>query len=274
MMLYAVLLSVAKEDKVHQWSWPHDISWRSAFPVLILLVSLLLPACGAATAPAKEAPAAPTPSPTSTPVPTQQVMFVTTDQVTLYGTLYGSGTWAIILSNEGDNNTSAWIPIAEQLAARGYLVLGYSYRREVATANGLPSQALTDLRAAIAFMRGRHPSGITLMGSSLGGLISIKEATVEKFDALVSISALAAFEDVQVSDSELRRITTPKLFVTSELNDPFTSDTYHMFAVTPQPKEERAYPGRDHGLALFQDSSGPDLMSTLLQLLQHYAPVS
>jgi uncharacterized protein len=274
MVLYAVLLSGAKEDKVHQCIWPHHIGWRSAFPISILLVSLLLPACGAATTPAKEAPAAPRPSPTSTPVPAQQVTFVTTDQVTLYGTLYGSGTQAIILSNEGDNNTSPWIPVAEQLAARGYLVLGYSYQREVATASGLPSQALTDLRAAIAFMRSRHPTGITLIGSSLGGLISIKEATVEKFDALVAISALAAFEDVQVSDAELRRITTPKLFVTSELNDPFTSDTYHMFAVTPQPKEERIYPGRDHGLALFADSSGPDLMSALLQLLQHYAPVS
>jgi len=30
---------------------------------------------------------------------------------------------------------------------------------------------------------------------------------------------------VQLSDAELQRITTPKLFVTSDLNDPFTSDT-------------------------------------------------
>jgi uncharacterized protein len=271
-MKFAVLLSAAKEDKVHQWSWPYHISWRRAFPVSILLVSLLS-ACATTNTPAK-APAAPTPSPTSTPVPAQQVTFVTTDEVTILGTLYGSGTRAIILSNEGDNDTSAWVPIAEQLAARGYLVLGYSYRREVATANGLPSQALTDLRAAIAFMRSRHPTGITLMGSSLGGLISMKEATAEKFDALVSISALVAFEDVAISDAELRRITTPKLFVTSDLNDPFTSDTYHMFAVTPPPKEEKVYPGRDHGLALFQGPSGPDLMSALLQLVQHYAPVS
>src|SRR4029077_14767747 len=96
-------------------------------------------------------------------------------------------------------------------------------------------------------------------GSSLGGLISLKEATAEHFDALVPISAPVAFEDVQLSDAELQRITTPKLFVTSDQNDPFTSDTYHMFDVTPQPKEERIYPGRRHGLALFQGTSGPDL---------------
>jgi dienelactone hydrolase len=194
--------------------------------------------------------------------------------VTLYGTMYGRGTRAIILSNEGDNDPFAWVPTAQQLAAQGYLVLGYAYRPEVGTANGLPSQALRDLRAAIAFVRSQHVSGITLMGSSLGGLISLKEATVEHFNALVPISAPVAFEDVQISDTELRRITTPKLFVTSDQNDPYTSDTYHMFDVTPQPKAERIYPGRRHGLALFQGTSGPDLLSALRQFLQRYAPVN
>ncbi|MBV9229155.1 MAG: hypothetical protein JOZ18_07560, partial [Chloroflexi bacterium] len=215
--------------------------------------------------------ATPTPSPTATPViVTQQVSFVTSDGVTLLGTLYGQGTRAIILSNEGDNNSFAWVPMARQLASLGYLVLGYAYRPEVSTA-GLPSQGLRDLQAAIAFMHAQKVTGITLMGSSLGGLISLKEAAAEHFDALVPISAPVAFEDVQLSDAELRRITTPKLFVTSDQNDPFTSDTYHMFDVTPQPKEERIYPGRRHGLALFQGTS--DLLSTLRQFLQRYAPV-
>jgi alpha/beta superfamily hydrolase len=205
---------------------------------------------------------------------TQQVSIVTSDGVTLLGTLYGQGTRAIILSNEGDNDAFAWVPMAQQFASMGYLVLGYSYRPEVSTADGLPSQGLRDLRAAIAFIQSRHVTGITLMGSSLGGLISLKEATTERFDALVSISAPVAFEDVQLSDAELRRITTPKLFVTSDLNDPYTSDTYHMFNVTPQPKEERIYPGRIHGLALFQGTSGPDLLSALRHFLQRFAPVN
>jgi hypothetical protein len=47
-----------------------------------------------------------------------------------------------------------------------------------------------------------------------------------------------------------------------------------MFAVTPQPKEERIYAGRRHGLALFQGPSGPALLSALRHFLQHYAPVN
>jgi hypothetical protein len=256
---------------------PGHFPRRKTSPLLFLLVLVtLLSSCGTSqgAAPTRSA-ATPTPSPTATVAPvTQEVSFVTTDGVTLSGTLYGQGTRAIILSNEGDNNSFAWVPVAQQLATLGYLVLGYSYRPEVATANGLSSQGLRDLRAAVAFIHTRHVTGITLMGSSLGGLISLKEATVEHFDALVPISAPVAFGDVQLSDAELRRITTPRLFVTSDQNDPFTSDTYHMFAVTPQPKEERIYPGRRHGLALFQGPSGPDLLSTLRQFLQRYVPVS
>jgi hypothetical protein len=255
---------------MQQRSWPYPLCWRSAFLVSVLLVSVLSACAGGSLRVA----ATPAPSPTATPVPAEPVTFVTADKVTLYGILYGHGTQSIILSNEGDNDPSGWIPIAQQLAARGYLVLGYSYRPQVATTNGLPSQALSDLRAAIAFMQSRHVTGITLLGASLGGLVSIKESTGAKFAALVSLSGLAAFEDVQVTDAELRRISTPKLFVTSDLNDPFTSDTYHMFAVTPQPKEERIYHGRIHGLALFQGTSGSDLLSTLLAFLHTYAPVS
>ena len=242
----------------------------------LLVLLTLLSSCGTSqgVAPTRIA-ATPTLSLTATPViVTQQVSFMTSDGVTLLGTLYGQGTRAIILSNEGDNNAFTWVPIAQRLATLGYLVLGYSYRPQVATANGLPSQGLKDLRAAIAFIHTRHVTGITLLGSSLGGLISIKEATIGHFDALVPISAPVAFEDVQLSDTDLKRITTPKLFVTSDQNDPYTSDTYHMFAVTPQPKVERIYSGRRHGLALFQGTSGPNLLSTLRQFLQHYAPVN
>jgi len=254
----------------------HFPEHRAASILFLLVLLTLLSSCGTSQgATTTSSAATPTPSPKATVAPaTQEVSFVTSDGVTLSGTLYGQGTRAIILSNEGDNNAFAWVPVAQQLARLGYLVLGYSYRPEVATANGLSSQGLRDLRAAIAFMRTQHVTRITLMGSSLGGNNTLKEATAGHFDALVPISAPVAFGDVQLSDAELKRITPPKLFVTSDQNDPFTSDTYHMFAVTPQPKEERIYPGRRHGLALFQGPSGPDLLAALLKFLQRYVPVN
>src|SRR5260370_25898120 len=85
-------------------------------------------------------------------------------RVTLSGTLYGQGTRAIILSNESDNNSFAWVSISRQLATLGYLVLGYAYRPHVATARVLPSQGLRDLPAAIAFYPPPQVPGITPTG--------------------------------------------------------------------------------------------------------------
>src|SRR5713101_3009634 len=104
--------------------WLTHFPRRKAAPLLFLLV-LLTPLSGCSTsqgaAPTRSA-ATPTPSPTATPVlVTQQVSFVTSDGVTLSGTLYGQGTRAIILSNEGDNNSFTWVPMAQQLATLGYL---------------------------------------------------------------------------------------------------------------------------------------------------------
>ena len=92
--------------------------------------------------------------------------------------------------------------------------------------------------------------------------------------ALVAISALVDYQDIHTSDAELQQITCPKLIVTSDQNDPFTGDMLHMFDVTPAPKEKRVYPGRKHGLALFQGDSGPDLQASLMQFMQQYVPVN
>jgi hypothetical protein len=59
----------------------------------------------------------------STPEP---VTFVTTDGITLTGTLYGAGTTALILSNMGDNEPAAWDREASLFAEQGYLVLKIS----------------------------------------------------------------------------------------------------------------------------------------------------
>jgi len=196
------------------------------------------------------------------------------DGVTLSGDLYGQGTRAIILSNEGDNDSSRWSPVAQRLAQQGYLVLTFNYRYQGNSLDHLAVHSLMDLHAAIAFVRARNVSRLVLVGASLGALDTVKIASFEKFDAIVVISAPMGFQEVQLQDSELRRVSVPKLFVTSENNQPFTHDTLHMFDVTPDPKEKLIYPGTLHGLSLFDSPTGANLLSALLQFLQRYVPVS
>lgn len=266
-----------EEAALKQCSWSLHHWWRCASSAasLLLLATCILCACG------KPQGAAPAPSPTSRPAATgtptvrgQAVSFVAEDGVTLQGVLYGQGTRAIILSNEGNNESSPWLPVAQQLAQQGYLALTYMYRYQGNTIDQLALHSLTDLRAAIAFMRARNVSRLVLIGASLGALDTVKVAAVEPFDAIVVISAPMGFQEVQLHDGELRRITVPKLFVTSEDNPPFTHDTLHMFDATPDPKEKLVYPGTLHGMSLFDGPSGAKLLSSLLQFLQRYVPVS
>ncbi|HKD74564.1 MAG TPA: hypothetical protein VKB76_03680, partial [Ktedonobacterales bacterium] len=106
----------------------------------------------------------------------------------------------------------------------------------------------------------------------LGGLLTVKLAVEAHLNAMVVLSAPLGFQDVQISDADLRVLALPKVFVTSEGNEPFAANIQHMFAVAPQPKEQRVYPGSDHGLAIFSGDSGEDLLTTILRFVQMYAP--
>jgi alpha/beta superfamily hydrolase len=260
--------------KRRSWSLFHWRRYAAEVASLLLLAMSILSACGK---PQASAPASPTSRPSATAATSmreESVSFVTEDGVTLKGMLYGQGTRAIILSNEGNNESGPWLPVAQQLVQQGYLVLTYMYRDQGNTLFQLALHSLTDLRAAIVFMHSRNVSRLALIGASLGALDSMKVATVERFDAVVVISAPMGFQEVQLHDSELRTITVPKLFVTSEDNQPFAHDTLHMFDATPDPREKLVYPGTLHGIRLFDGPSGATLFSSLLQFLHRYVPVS
>src|SRR5262245_15661833 len=252
--------------------WPSRLfRCGGSLAIRLALLALVLgggfSACGIQATGAPTSTAAIVLTPTLTPsVAATPVAFPTSDGVSLGGELYGDasgqGVQAIILSDEGDNSRVRWLPLARQLAAWGYLVLSYSYRMQ-GTPDHQASQAVTDLRAAIAFLRTRHIAALTLMGSSLGGMVSVKAATVERVDAIVAISAPIEYQDVRLSDTELQRLGVPKFFVTSEENYPFTEDIQHMYDVTPVPKEMHVYPGRVHGLGLFEGATGIDLLPKL-----------
>jgi dienelactone hydrolase len=227
-----------------------------------LLIVMLLTGCAL---PAGAGTHTPPPATATQEIQSASVSFPA-GAITLSGRLYGAGARGVILSNEGDNDSSHWTPIAERIASAGYLTLTYEYHPP-ASADTSSSEALLDLRGAVTFMRARNVISLALVGSSLGGLISLKEAALEPVTAVVAISSPIEWQDVRLSQSDLARMTTPKFFVTSEENEPFTSDTQRMYDLTPAPKERQVYPGRLHGIHLFDDSASADLLLKLLSFL-------
>lgn len=217
------------------------------------------------------------------PVPTAKptvraVTFNAADNIALTGTLYGSGATAVVLSNMGDNDPSAWDAFAPGLAARGYIVLTYKFRYPTNSPtfdSGMAHHTLDDLRAAIAFVRGQGAQKLVLVGASLGGMATAKVAAVENPAAMVILASpvdLAAY-DFRVEESELKAITAPKLFIGSEGDTtvPF-AETRRMFDLAPGPKELQSYPGPAHGVHIFQTKHGDGLRERLITFITASAP--
>jgi pimeloyl-ACP methyl ester carboxylesterase len=227
----------------------------------LLVPLILIAACSPTSTPMPTA--TPTPTPTSVPTPSA-VSIATADGDTIDGTLYGSSSQAVIFSNMDSNRPQGWDPIAPQLAARGYMVLTYSYSR-------LGASRIDDLRDALAFIRDQGAAEIILIGASRGGVVAIQLMIASDANTdIVAIATISAPQYYQGSafytDEELAGIALPKLLVNSE-GDSWADDTRGMYEAYVEPKELRIFPGSGHGTDVFNDNRD-DLVQCLLEFVE------
>lgn len=254
-------------------------------------VALILIGCSAPTVAAPDpvsTPTAPvqptltTPTETAAPTPivsaSQVVTFTTADGATLRGTLYGSGSTAVIFSTMGAQQQDTWSKMAQATANAGYLAFTYNFRFWVSDTriqDNLRAYIADDLRAAIAFMRGQGAKQIVLVGASLGGMATAKVAGEAQAAAVIIMAAPLSARGltVRVEDAELQTMTMPKLFVSSE-NDSTVSpaDARQMVDQAPEPKTIYLYPGTAHGTELFETKYAADLTQRLLAFIGEHTP--
>lgn len=250
---------------------------------ILLLVLIGLASCGdlSSSASPQRSPtpiptptAFPTPSPTLV-VPSHDVTFTTSDHIQLAGTLYGHGKTFIIFSNQTDTLAFDWAPIAQQFAVKGYAALCYDYRGHGGSqgTRDLGPSLMTDLRAAIAYVRQQGAQRVVLVGASIGGAVTANVAASASVAAVAIISAPREFPEVEVSNATMARITAPKLLMDSQ-GDVYAQDTRAMYDAALQPKYLNLYPGRDHGLDLLTGPYGTDAMQRLIAFVQRYALAS
>lgn len=238
----------------------------------ILLFGLTAcPAIRPVTAPAPVAPmVATTVIVTKAP---EQVTFVTADDTSLTGTLYGSGTTALILSPMGDNEPAPWDQVAPLFAEQGYLVLTYKFRyptRATKFTSAMANQTVDDLHAAVSFVQERGAKQLVLIGASLGGMATTKVAATVQPVAMIVLSAPADLPefDFQVTASELAALTMPKLFIASQDDSivPLAA-TQQMFDLIAEPKELQLYTSAAHGLQLLSTDHAAALRQRLLEFV-------
>jgi pimeloyl-ACP methyl ester carboxylesterase len=253
----------------------HDRVW----PRLLALagVLLLLAGCDLATATPTPVPPPPTatavpPTPTRVPPPPpREVSFTTEDGVTLKATLYGSGPTAVVLSHMNRSNRGTWKPLAERLAAQGYLVLAYDFRGQgESDGRNTPTKIDTDLRAAIAFARAQGATTLVLGGASLGGMATGLVAAQEQAAAFFIMSSPRSALGVDVTDDRFQG-GAAKLFLNTE-GDLYNADIHQMYAVAAPPKEEQYYPGKAHGVEMFDQEYGPTVLDRIVSFIRAHAP--
>jgi esterase/lipase len=203
------------------------------------------------------------------------VHFFTQDHVQLAGLLYGKGKTAIICSHETRTSKIIWSAsgMPQRLAERGYMVLAYDFRGYGDSANGGTLNFDADLRAAMAFVRQQGATRIVLLGSSMGGTVSLKVAASESVAAVITLSAPQHFAVIPVSDSDVQAITAAKLFVNSQ-DDTYASATMSMYALASDPKQIQMYSGSAHGVTIFYTEHGAALTQLILDFIARYAPAS
>jgi uncharacterized protein len=247
---------------------------RTGMIALPISALLLLAACGSNAVPQQAAATSPpaiTPTPMLPTVPRTLVHFTTQDHVLLAGWLYGRGsTTAIICLHEHPGSKADWSYSAPWFAARGFMVLAYHFRGWGDSQGQYdPNKLDKDVRAAIAFMRSQGAKQVILLGASMGADISLIAAAETQVAGVVALSPEYLFG---LSDTDIRAISAPKLFINSE-GDAYASDDQQMFQNARPPKALHLYPGDAHGVVIFVTSNGQDLIARILAFVNTYAPL-
>lgn len=214
------------------------------------------------------------------------VRFRTSDGAGLAGRLFGSGTVAVVLAHQIDDDQSDWFDFAAELRSRGYEVLTFNLRGvcsstpEPLCSGGAvdPNAAGTDVIGAVRFVQSKGATSVVLIGASLGGEAVIVAASKLGPDirGVVTLSAsegLVGLVDLPVARERVAAIVGPKLFMAGEGDRGFADAARDYFAHAKEPKELHLFQLGDHGVALLHSAEGDEAKKLIFDFLAANAPV-
>jgi pimeloyl-ACP methyl ester carboxylesterase len=166
--------------------------------------------------------------------------------------LWGRGENIVVLSGAESDGHDAWEPLIEAADTDCYAIVTYTCPDGTDAARAL-GEVLDFIES------GERPvpaDRVILLGASLGGVASLRAASErgdERIVAVVAISVPAERDGERLcSDADLRMITAPKLFITTEFDD-IVEETRNVFAVVEDPRHITIYPGGAHGTEIFRE---------------------
>jgi alpha-beta hydrolase superfamily lysophospholipase len=204
----------------------------------------------------------------------QVARFRTDDGVTLVAVVLGTGTRGVLLAHMGGAGQSLcnWLPFAQTLASKGYLVLDLDLRGFGASGYGPGSRYDLDVLAGVGELRRRGAESVVLMGGSLGAIAVLVGGSGAQppVDGIVSLSSPADPDilDVPAAVADLR---APVLFVAAEDDGQFGRDARTLYReAASTDKALKIFPGFDHGIDLLRFDLADRTEKLILSFLEDH----
>ena len=152
------------------------------------------------------------------------VRFSTADGISLDGAMVGTGTVGVVMAHEYDNDLCGAWPFANYPAKRGLRVFAVDVRcfgRSVCPQGDAAGRVVDDLVAAVAELRQRGVTRVTLGGASIGGSAALIAARRVKppVDAVVELSGQAnptSLLRIPLNRGAVQQLTVQTMFVVAK----------------------------------------------------------
>jgi pimeloyl-ACP methyl ester carboxylesterase len=207
-----------------------------------------------------------------------ELWFQSGDGTKLVGHRFGGpkpgGRIAVVLVHQSNGSVCEWLGYSRKLARLGFFafpfdIRGYGYSEGTQLASRFPS----DVAAAVQAVRALGARKVVVVGSSMGGIVSLVAAAAIRpaVDGVVSLSAPGRFAQLNAFRA-VPKLTVPVLYAAGRDEPPaagydFPGDAQKLYRATASKRKRLVpVPSSAHGIALLE--STPSLQRTLEAFLR------
>ena len=179
---------------------------------------------------------------------TETVRFRTEDSEDLWGSIFGDGEIAVILSHMRGRNQTSWFPFARLASTSGYKVMTFDFRGYGKSTGTRDTRMDRDLEAAVAYVRAKGAKQVILIGASMGGTAAIEIAAEIDVQGVAALSPPTSFGRINALGA-VSSMLIPLLLIVAENDPPFTSSAREIETAAAA-TQFLELPGQEHGTNL------------------------
>ena len=160
---------------------------------------------------------------TEAPDVDEVIRFRTEDSEDLWGSVFGVGEIAVILTHMRGRDQTSWFPFARFIGESGYKVLTFDFRGYGKSSGVKDTRMDRDLEAAIAYMRAKGAKQVILIGASMGGTAVIELASESQVQGVAALSPPAEFGRINALIA-VESMVIPLLLIVAEKDSQYYAD--------------------------------------------------